>query len=71
MPDEMRVGEQLFVGIGSNLFGQLRVIVYTYRGEAAVRAISVRHPDPSEVRAYEKGIRFFGREAGCRHSSRG
>ena len=56
MPDEMTEGEQRFVGIGSNLFGQLRVIMYTYRGETAVRAISVRRPDPSEVRAYEKGI---------------
>jgi uncharacterized protein len=56
MPDVMTEGEQRFVGIGSNLFGQLRVIVYTYRNENAVRAISVRRPDPSEVRTYEEGI---------------
>jgi uncharacterized DUF497 family protein len=34
----------------------LRVVVYTYRGENMVRAISVRRPDPIEVRAYEKGL---------------
>lgn len=56
MPDEMTKAEQRFVAIGMNLFGQLRVVVYTYRGETAVRAISVRRPDPSEVRAYEKGV---------------
>jgi uncharacterized DUF497 family protein len=37
-----------------NVFGQLRV-VYAYRG-AGVRIISVRKPEPKEVRAYEEGI---------------
>jgi uncharacterized protein len=54
--DEFVQGEQRFVAIGANAFGQLRVIVYTYRGENTVRAISVRRPDPIEVRAYEKGL---------------
>lgn len=48
-------GEQRFVSIGVNLFGQLRVVIYTLRGEDA-RFISVRKPDPKEIRAYEKGI---------------
>jgi uncharacterized DUF497 family protein len=52
----MTEGEQRFVGIGSNLFGQLRVIVYTHRGENAIRSISVRRLDPSEVRNYQEGI---------------
>jgi uncharacterized protein len=56
MEDEFTQGEQRFVAIGANSFGQLRVVVYTYRGENMVRAISVRRPDPIEVRAYEKGL---------------
>jgi len=48
------VSEQRFVSIGMNVFGQVRVVVYTYRGEG-VRIISVRKPEPKEVRAYEEG----------------
>ena len=47
--------EQRFVSIGINVFGQLRVVVYTYRGEG-VRIISVRKPEPKEARAYEEGV---------------
>ncbi len=53
--DATAEGEQRFVSIGMNVFGQLRVVVYTYRGDGA-RLISVRKPEPKEVRAYEKGI---------------
>jgi hypothetical protein len=53
--DTAAEGEHRFVTIGTNLFGHLRVIVYTYRGEA-VRIISVRKPEPKEARAYEEGI---------------
>ena len=49
------VGEQRFVAIGRNVFGRLRVVVYTYRGDR-VRLISVRRPAPSEIRSYEDGI---------------
>jgi uncharacterized protein len=56
MKEEFVRGEQRFAAIGANVFGQIRVIVYTYRGENMVRAISVRRPDPSEVRAYEKSL---------------
>ena len=48
-------GERRFVTIGSNAFGSLLVVVYTYRGDE-VRFISVRRAEPKERRAYEKGI---------------
>jgi uncharacterized DUF497 family protein len=38
-----------------NVFGQLRVVVYSYRAEG-VRLISVRKPEPKEVRAYEQDL---------------
>ena len=48
-------GEQRFVSIGTNVFGNLRVVIYALRGEDA-RIISVRKPEPKEVRTYEKGV---------------
>ena len=48
-------GEQRFISIGVNVFGQLRVVVYAFRGDDA-RFISVRKPEPKEIRAYEKGV---------------
>lgn len=54
MEDRDSHGEQRFVAIGRNVFGQLRV-VYTHRGDR-VRLISVRKPAPKEIRAYEEGI---------------
>ena len=53
--DKSSGGEQRFVGIGRNFLGQIRVAVYTYRGEE-VRFISVRKPTAKEVNVYEKGI---------------
>ena len=53
--DTADVGDQRFVTIGANLFGQLRVVVYTHRGDDQ-RIISVRNPAPKEVRDYEKGV---------------
>ena len=53
--DISAVGEQRFVTIGANAFGHLRIVVYTHRGDDE-RIISVRKPEPKEVRAYEKGI---------------
>ena len=47
--------EQRFISIGMNVLGKLRVVVYALRGEEA-RIISVRKPEPKEVRAYEKGV---------------
>jgi uncharacterized protein len=53
--DTSSQGEQRFVTIGMNMFGELRVVVYTLRGDNA-RIISVRKPEPKEIRSYEKGI---------------
>src|SRR3989442_15489847 len=47
--------EQRFVSIGMNIFGELRVVVYAMHGED-VRIISVRRPEPKEIRDYEKGV---------------
>lgn len=47
--------EQRFISIGMNVLGKLRVVVYALRGEDA-RIISVRKPEPKEVRAYETGV---------------
>ena len=53
--DSSAQGEQRFVSIGMNVFGNLRVVVYAFRGED-VRIISVRKAEPKEIRAYEKRI---------------
>ena len=48
-------GEQRFISVGMNVFGNLRVVVYALRGEDA-RIISVRKAEPKEIRDYEKGV---------------
>ena len=48
-------GEQRFISVGMNVFGELRVVVYALRRDDA-RIISVRKAEPKEIRAYEKGI---------------
>ena len=53
--DRSSEGDQRWASIGMNVLGELRVVVYTYRGEG-VRIISVRKPESKEVRAYEKGV---------------
>ena len=53
--DSSSQGEQRFISIGVNVFGQLHVVVYALRGDDA-RFISVRKPEPKEIRAYEKGV---------------
>ena len=53
--DTAAVGEQRFVAIGANVFGQLRVVVYAHRGSDQ-RIISVRKPTPKEVRDYEEAL---------------
>ena len=54
MEDESSEDEQRFIALGRNIFGQIRLVVYTYRGEV-VRLISVRRPDAKQVKAYEQG----------------
>ena len=53
--DSSSQGEQRFISIGMNVFGNFCVVVYTLRGEDA-RIISVRRAEPKEIRAYEKGV---------------
>ena len=53
--DSSSQGEQRFISIGMNVLGSLRVVVYALRGDDA-RIISVRKPEPKEIRAYEKGV---------------
>lgn len=53
--DVAAVGEQRFVTIGANVFGQLRVVVHTHRS-GDERIISVRKPTSKEVRDYEEPI---------------
>jgi uncharacterized DUF497 family protein len=53
--DSTAQGEQRFVSVGMNVFGQLRVVVYALRGDIA-RIVSVRTAEPKEIRAYEKGV---------------
>ena len=48
-------GEQRFISIGMNVFGNLRVVVYALRDDDA-RIISVFKAESKEIRAYEKGI---------------
>ena len=55
MEDDSARGEQRFVSIGMNTFGQVMVVVYTHEGED-IRLISVRHAEPKERRSYEKGV---------------
>jgi len=53
--DSAAQGEQRFISVGVNVFGQLRVVVYALRGDIA-RIISVRKAEPKEIRTYEKGV---------------
>ena len=53
--DSSAQGEQRFISIGMNVFGNVCVVVYALRGEEA-RIISMRKAEPKEIRTYEKGI---------------
>ncbi|MGZ8533396.1 MAG: BrnT family toxin [Candidatus Binatia bacterium] len=51
--DESAQGEHRFVTLGTNMFGSLRVVVWTPRGDD-FRIISVRKATPKERRNYEE-----------------
>jgi uncharacterized DUF497 family protein len=51
--DESAQGEHRFVTLGTNMFGSLRVVVWTPRGDD-FRIISVRKAAPKERRNYEE-----------------
>ena len=53
--DESAEGERRFVTLGANMFGSLRVVVWTPRDDE-IRIISVRKPTAKERRTYEEGI---------------
>jgi len=53
--DESAEREQRFVTLGANMFGSLRVVVWTSRDDD-FRVISVRKPTPRERRTYEEGV---------------
>lgn len=53
--DDSAKGEQRFVTIGMNLFGNLMVVVHSPRPDGP-RIISVRKPDPRERRNYEEDV---------------
>lgn len=53
--DSSSQGEQRFISIATNAFGQHRVVVYALRDEDA-RIISVRKAEPKKIRAHEKAI---------------
>lgn len=47
--------EQRFVTLGTDNFGRLLVVVYTYREPNLIRVISARPAEPHERRAYKGG----------------
>jgi hypothetical protein len=48
--------EERFITIGEDAFGQVLVVVYTYRGEEIIRIISARAATRRERRMYREGI---------------
>jgi len=47
--------EERFVTLGMDNLGRLLVVVYHYRGENEIRAISARPAEPHERRIYQEG----------------
>ena len=47
--------EQRFITIGTDAFGRVLVVVYTFRGET-IRIISAREATPCERRQYTEGL---------------
>ena len=54
IPDDHTEEERL-ITIGQNAFGQVLVVVYTYRGETTIRIISARPATRRERRIYREG----------------
>ena len=53
--DQLAEGESRFVTLGENVFGFLRVVVWTQRKDD-VRIISVRKPTRKERKTYEEEL---------------
>ncbi|MEI8306288.1 MAG: BrnT family toxin [Chloroflexales bacterium] len=54
IPDH-HADEDRFITIGEDAFGQILVVVYTYRGEDTIRMISARVATRQERRMYREG----------------
>ena len=48
--------ERRFITVGSDAFGRILVVIYTYRGETQIRLISARRATQTERGAYAQGI---------------
>jgi len=57
LEDPDAVGEQRFVTLGMSSFGNLLVVVYTYREPDIVRLISAWKANKGQRVQYEKGLR--------------
>lgn len=54
VPDD-NPNEERFITIGMDAFGQVLVVVYTWRGEETIRIVSARKATRAERRQYEEG----------------
>lgn len=54
VPDD-NPNEERFITIGMDAFGQVLVVVYTWRGEETIRIISARKATRAERQQYEEG----------------
>lgn len=54
VPDD-NPNEERFITIGMDAFGQVLVVVYTWRREETIRIISARKATRAERRQYEEG----------------
>lgn len=50
---DLRAGEERFVSLGTDAFGRILVVVYTWRRDA-IRMISARIATPAERRRYQE-----------------
>ena len=48
-------GKERFITLGTDGFGRLLVVAYTYQGQDQIRVISARHAEPHERQCYEEG----------------
>ncbi len=55
LEDKTTEGEDRYITIGSDLFGRILTVVYTWRGDS-IRLISARKATNREKREYERGI---------------
>lgn len=49
-------GEQRFLTVGSDAFGRILAVIYTYRTDSRIRLISARRATKKERGAYAQGV---------------